>query len=386
MQSILAPTLQAALEAQALREGLLTRDDYVYGELHDFSDAVKGLGQNSQILSYLCLFPEIEGTESEFRLEGLASRAGFQYRSVSPRIIRASQLSETIGIHEEAISALMTECHDRAYRSFEEQRNQILPILHASLVKERMSATARLRRNATFYTGNTMIKEAALGAVDLLTNWYARDLSASPWGYGIGFEEALAKFEGIPEVLLRDPDFELWLDKLDDFYVRHFATIFWSAVEEKALAAGSPGARLPYVSPQKKEEAAGLAALVSVSFRDELRVVPDPRGIEEAIEMANSREMSRLRERIFEWLSEVGSRDPSVETRIRADIKKASREIKFLARYKELNASPWFFTAKLAIGRIPVLGDVVSVLEYGLNWYESVATQKNIWVSVKEPQ
>jgi hypothetical protein len=379
----MTPTLQAALEAQAIREGLLTRDDYVYGKLHDFSSAYTDLGRDSNILSYLCLFPEIEGTESEFDVGRLAAKTGFKFTATSPRDIRSQFLAKELGIKEDKLKAFMEECHERTYQSFAEQRRYILPILYASLVNEWKNATARLRRTSAFYTDSLIIKEAALSAIDLMTGWYGSDLASPPWRYGTGAEEMLVKEAGVSTTLLQDPDFELWLDKLDDFYVRHFATIFWSGINDKALAAGVPGRRREVVSSDEREAAANLAALVSVSFRDELRVVPDPRGIEEAVEMSNSKEMARLREKIFEWLSTVGSGQVANEERIRKDIEKASNEIRFLARYRELNSSPWVFNAKFALGFVPVISNVVSVIDYGMSWYDNISSQRNIWVSVR---
>jgi hypothetical protein len=383
MESLITPTLQAALEAQAIREGLLSRDDYAYGELHDFSKVYSTIG-SPHVLAYLCLFPNLQGTQSEFNLGGLADRMGFKFAAISPRDIRAHMIGKELGIPDAKLKTFMEECHDRAYQSFVEQRQIILSVLHASLVGEWDNGSARMRRSGEFYINSPTIKNASLTAIDLMSSWYADDFASPPWGYGVGAEEILSKEAGVPQSLFSDPNFELWLDKLDDFYVRHFATIFWSGLNDKALAAGVPGRRRPSISSENRETAARIATLVSVNFRDELRMVPDPRGIEEAIEMSNTKEMNRLREKILEWMAAAGAGEASLESRIRNDIAKASREIRFLRRYKELSESPWVFTAKFAVGFVPVVSNVVSVIDYGISWYDNFTTQKNIWVSVNE--
>ncbi|WP_377275180.1 hypothetical protein [Rhizobium sp. R86522] len=383
MRSLISPSLQSALEAQALEEGLLSRDDYSYGELYDVPAALRSIKDHKKILPYLCLFPNVEGTESEFDNRKLASRIGMEFEPVSVRGIRSQFFKQKSADGEGSIEAFMYECHSRAFATFESQRDQILPIVFAHMSKEWNSPSATRHRQLNFYTESFAIREAALHAVDMMAQWYATDLASPMWRYDTRAEQRLADWSGLPRNLIAEPDFELWLDKLDDFYVRHFATIFWSGVNERALSIQGEGRTAASQSVEVKKKAAETAALLSINFRDELRVVPDPRSLAEAIEMAHSTEMSRLREKIFEWISIAGQSDASLDQRIRRDIAKASAELRRLRSYRELNSSPWFFTAKFLTAQVPLVSNVASVIEYGLTWYEKWATEKNVWVAIR---
>jgi hypothetical protein len=101
------------------------------------------------------------------------------------------------------------------------------------------------------------------------------------------------------------------------------------------------------------------------------------------VEFGSSREMARLRQLMTQWPDEVGSANGRLEARIRVDITKASNELKRLNRWKEFYESPVVFGSRIVAGQIPIISNVVSLMD-GASWaFERWTTRRNCWVALR---
>ena len=375
----MSPQLQTGLEAQAISEGLLTRSDYCYGKLYDFPSVYGATGTDRRILIYLCLFPSIEVTQSDFLLKGLSDRAGLAIRTIEPRSARKLNMcgGEDQKMSSSQYDALAETCHVDVLRICLAQRERLINLIEGQIAREASS---------TLFTGESRIADikhvcrpSFLPAIELLTGWYGADLSATPF-QGLGFEIELADGTMIPKSISNHPYFELWLDKIDDLYVRLFATLFYSRLKEQSFATGGWWSRAPKLIDG--ERALDAAHMVTIKFRDELRIVPDPSCISEAVDMGNSKEMRRLLEKVSEWIDCANADQLHLESRIRADIFKASKELRRLKRYKEFTDSPLIFGTKMVLGQIPIVSNILSVVEGGSWVYEKWVANRTCWVSI----
>jgi hypothetical protein len=174
---------------------------------------------------------------------------------------------------------------------------------------------------------------------------------------------------------------EAWLDKVDDFYIRLASTIFYSNWKAQTLSVGRWWGKKAEL--ETRPDVALDAAEVLVQFREELRVVPLPRTIGEAAEIAKSKEMVRIRELVGRWLDAAHESNERIEQLIRKDIAKASAELRRLKRFKELSESPFVFGLKLLAGQVPVVSNVVTIADAAGWMYERWVSKRNCWVAIK---
>jgi hypothetical protein len=93
--------------------------------------------------------------------------------------------------------------------------------------------------------------------------------------------------------------------------------------------------------------------------------------------------MERIRELIGGWLDAVENNKEKLEERIRSDIANASADLRRLKRYKEFQESPLVFGTRLAAGQIPVVSNVVTIID-AVGWaYERWTMRRNCWVALK---
>jgi hypothetical protein len=382
--SVITPRLQTSLETQAIRERLLSRDDYAFGEFYEIPRSYGERAYDQRILTYLCLFPRMSITRSDFNLTKIATASGLELSMLEPRIVREYNICR----HLELMSAdefhtLIKKCHAETVEICKAQSRNLADIVDDLVVfaPEFQDYSA----DATFESSiRQQCKRHFLVAIQFMAEceWYKEDHSQSPFLLHAGYEIELSeKFHMAPS-LIRHPYFESWIDKVDDLFVRLVATVFFSSLQHNALSVGSwwKSSKKPL---QIQPEGALKAAQYLVQFKDELRFVPTPRTIAEAIEMGQSKEMVRVRALIEKWLQGAGKQSSSLEQSIRHDIAKASAELQRLKRYKEFQDSPLVFGLRLAAGQIPVISNVVTAIEAAGWIYERWVSKRDCWVAVK---
>ncbi len=91
--------------------------------------------------------------------------------------------------------------------------------------------------------------------------------------------------------------------------------------------------------------------LVQTQLSDEIRFLPSPRSIDEALELRNKKEMLRFREVLSEWLITLQNNNSQIEAKVRKDLKTANYSLKTIKRWREYESSPFNFWLN-AIGGI----------------------------------
>lgn len=377
--AIISPRLQASLEAQAIRERLLTRSDYALGELFDIPSGYGSAG-DKRVLTYLCLFPSITVTRSDFDLNKLTG-AGLSGALIEPRTIRKANFCVADNLLEPSeFDSLAKISHQQALQICKSQEREFI-----ALIEEAVALDPRqlISTDVHALSGTKRIcRRSFIGTVRVLANWYTQDHAATPF-QGIGAEEAIAKTCNIPLSVFRADNvyLEAWLDKVDDFYIRLASTIFYSNWKAQTLSVGRWWGKKAEL--ETRPDVALDAAEVLVQFREELRVVPLPRTIGEAAEIAKSKEMVRIRELVGRWLDAAHESNERIEQLIRKDIAKASAELRRLKRFKELSESPFVFGLKLLAGQVPVVSNVVTIADAAGWMYERWVSKRNCWVAIK---
>jgi hypothetical protein len=183
---------------------------------------------------------------------------------------------------------------------------------------------------------------------------------------------------------LSHPYFGIMLDKLGDLYARQVAGIFVANLESHNLAARNWLWTRKKAPSTKARDILRASELLRVKFQKELTVVPAPRTIREAVDMGQSKEMKRLRQLIHKWIEEVRYDNLALESRIRKDIEKASRELKNLKKFKEYYESPVIFSVRAIAGQIPVISNVASAVDTIGGLYSRWIENRNYWIKIEE--
>jgi hypothetical protein len=98
-----------------------------------------------------------------------------------------------------------------------------------------------------------------------------------------------------------------------------------------------------------------------VNLSNEIKVLPRPRTINEALEYRNSMQMKQFRGVLLHWFEEFAEGNIA-EHKIREKIKKANIELKGLRRYEEFVDSPINFVISSIGGHLPVIGNILTLM------------------------
>jgi hypothetical protein len=125
-----------------------------------------------------------------------------------------------------------------------------------------------------------------------------------------------------------------------------------------------------------------LYYLARTRLSDEILVLPQPRSIDEAVEMKNTKEMKQFRLILSHWLDALQVGDESAEKKIRHDIGKANKDLERLKRIKRFQESPLNFWLNAIGGHIPIFSDVLNVFNTATGLYDMWVKHSNSWVLV----
>lgn len=121
--------------------------------------------------------------------------------------------------------------------------------------------------------------------------------------------------------------------------------------------------------------------LLKSNFSEHISYLPAPRTIEEAIELRERPEVSRLADLIKQWTNAAGSGDTRIENLIASDIEKAQRELRYLDQVKAYSNSDIGIWIKVVGGQIPVFSNILSAAEGVIHLTDKWTRNRNIWVS-----
>jgi hypothetical protein len=181
--AVMTPRLQLSLEAQAIKEGLLNRSDYSLGELYPIPSNYGQRGFDPRVLSYLCLFPSITVTRSDFLLGPLMEATGIEGAAlIEPRLIRLPNLKGQIAPND--FKALISSSTQDALAICRAQKDQLIPVIEALVHIDSPLETQKICRRSF------------LPIVEFLSTFYLWDVAATPF-QDVGYDDAIARRSGI---------------------------------------------------------------------------------------------------------------------------------------------------------------------------------------------
>lgn len=122
--------------------------------------------------------------------------------------------------------------------------------------------------------------------------------------------------------------------------------------------------------------------IVSSKLHNELLLFPQPRTIKEAIELKNKKEMIRFRELLSEWSKSLMTGEITLEKKMRNDIKLANSELKISKKWKRYKETPFSFLFNAIGGHVPILSNIITVVDTLGKLHEKRVQQKHCWMSI----
>lgn len=115
--------------------------------------------------------------------------------------------------------------------------------------------------------------------------------------------------------------------------------IYISSMEGCAFA-GPTAAEPKHLPKREAQRVDEVYSLVETRLTDEILYLPDPRSIEEAVELRNNEHMASFRRVLADWLEIIKAGDVAAEQKIRNDMRRANRALRILGRVREFKRSP----------------------------------------------
>jgi hypothetical protein len=219
----LTPRLQFSLEAQAIKEGLLGREEYAMGKIHPVPPNYGQQEFDRRILPYLSIFPTVSMSRSDFVLDKLKG-TGLGINLYEPHILSFGFLQDTM--EPEDFERLMKMSAANAFEIFRAQSKQLSAIVEGSLVSE---SDHDLR-----YT----CRRIFINIAAFLSGFYSDETGLRPFFKDFGYEEVLAEMSGVPVSVINTHYFGEWLDKVDDLFVRLLISLFLSQYQDEHVSVG----------------------------------------------------------------------------------------------------------------------------------------------------
>lgn len=121
--------------------------------------------------------------------------------------------------------------------------------------------------------------------------------------------------------------------------------------------------------------------VIRVNLADVIDYFPLPRSLEEAFEMRNHPRVQAFRIELGRWLDAVAD-EPELEARIRRDLQTANRDLRRLARVKDLKSHPLVFGIKTTASFILVISNMITGIDIIDYFYEKHVERRSAWMMV----
>jgi len=118
---------------------------------------------------------------------------------------------------------------------------------------------------------------------------------------------------------------------------------------------------------------------------DEVTILPNPSSLADVARMRNAKEMVRFREVLSNWCQTIQEGNERLERRMRADIRKANRELTKLEKWRKFELSPLNFWINSVGGHIPIFSNLLTVVNTCASIYSSGVESKHAWVMLGDP-
>jgi hypothetical protein len=174
--------------------------------------------------------------------------------------------------------------------------------------------------------------------------------------------------------------FEPYVNEIQSLFLSYAAGLYFATLENgcfssSILPRGEPStARLV-----RKKSALEMMQTLRFDFGKQV-VLPQPATIEEAVELKNTPQVKRLRQILNEWCYCLEEGNEPAEAKIRRDIEVANKDMLRIKGLKELRKTPYFITLNAIGAQIPVFSHVLSILNAGLDLYQSYVDRRISWL------
>ena len=148
-----------------------------------------------------------------------------------------------------------------------------------------------------------------------------------------------------------------------------------------STALGEPSMPRPIETQKPIED---LYYLVRTRLIDEILILPEPTSLHDAIAMRSSKDMKRFREVLSCWCESLRQGDHITELKIRRDIHKANRELRYLKRWRGYEQSPINFWLNSIGGHLPVLSNILTIIYTMGGLYSKWAEKRHSWVMLAQ--
>lgn len=127
-----------------------------------------------------------------------------------------------------------------------------------------------------------------------------------------------------------------------------------------------------------------LYYLVKTRLTDEVLVLPEPRSLKDVTRLRTTTEMKRFREVLSSWCEALQHGDETAEVRIRRDLRKANRALRVVRGWREYERSPINFWMNAIGGHIPILSNVLTVINTVGTLYSNLAETRCRWLMLAQ--
>ena len=122
--------------------------------------------------------------------------------------------------------------------------------------------------------------------------------------------------------------------------------------------------------------------VVRADLKNEMNILPAPQSINDVLRFREKEEIIRFREVLKQWLNSVHEGNQKLELKMRRDIGKANKELKRISKWKEFDKSQFNFWMNAAGGHIPIMSNVLTVINMIGGLYEKTGQKRNDWVLI----
>jgi hypothetical protein len=120
--------------------------------------------------------------------------------------------------------------------------------------------------------------------------------------------------------------------------------------------------------------------IAKTQLTDEIIILPEPRTLEEAVEMRNLREMERFREVLSAWCDSLRRGKSTLEKKLRSDVRKANTELRRIKRWRKYKRSPLNFWLSAIGGHIALFSNIITIVQTVGGLYSRWSEHKNNWI------
>ena len=122
--------------------------------------------------------------------------------------------------------------------------------------------------------------------------------------------------------------------------------------------------------------------IAKTSLKDEIVYLPEPSSLAQALRMRDSRHMVRFRSVLAEWCDTLIEGNHRLEAKVRKDVRLANQSLRKLESWRRYEKSPINFAINAVGGHIPVLSNILSLVNTIATLVESSIEKRNAWTMV----